>query len=145
MWVWLIVVLGVVLDQLTKLLVVNNLPFNSTISILGEVFGLRYIHNYGAAWSMLESHPEILIVIAVVILIAVVVLLFKTPRHKKWQRFCWALVISGAVGNIIDRVRLGYVVDFLQLPHWPVFNVADCLLVVGVILICVLLIFEKDV
>ena len=141
--IWLIIILGIIIDQLTKLLVVANLPFNSTVSVLGDFFGLRYIHNQGAAWSLLEEHPMLLVVLSLVILIVVIVLLYKTPKEQKLLRAGFALVIAGALGNLIDRIRLGYVVDFLRLPHWPIFNIADCLLVVGVILICIVLLFGK--
>lgn len=142
--IWLIIILGIVIDQLTKLWVVASLPFNSTVSVLGDFFGLCYIHNEGAAWSILAEKPVFLIILSAVILLVVIFFLFKTPKDQKLLRASLALVIAGALGNLIDRVRLGYVVDFLRLPHWPIFNIADCLLVVGVILICIVLLFGKD-
>ena len=74
----------------------------------------------------------------IIVVIAVSVIWYKTPKDQKMWRFAYALLVAGALGNCLDRLRLGYVVDFLRLPHWPVFNIADCLLVLSVIILCLL-------
>ncbi len=139
---WIVVVLGIFIDQLSKVWVVNTLPFGQTIPVIGDFFSLRYIHNEGAAWSILNGRVGLLTILTVVITIVVLVVWHRTPKEKKWMRFAFALLVAGAVGNIIDRVRLGYVVDFLQLPNWPIFNIADCLLVVSVVMLCILVLLE---
>ena len=142
----LIAVLIVLVDQLTKFWVVNNLPYGETIPILGNVFSLNYIHNEGAAFSILTGKIGLLSIISIVVVLVVAVIWYRTPKEQKIWRFAYALLIGGALGNWLDRIRLGYVVDFLRFPNFPVFNVADCMLVGSVILICllVLLDFRKE-
>lgn len=136
------IVAVVVLDQLTKFLVVANIPYGATMPFIGELLQLTYIHNTGASFSILEGNVTFLIVFSLVVLAILGYAWFTTARGDKFSGFCYALIIGGAIGNLIDRVRLGYVVDFLKWPNFPVFNIADCALVVGVILLAIGMIRE---
>ena len=101
-----------------------------------HIMQLTRLHNYGAAWSSLSGQTIVLIAITAVMLIGVTVLLFKkTVRHPLGVTAC-VLILGGGIGNMIDRVALGYVVDMfdLLLFDYPVFNLADCFVVVGAIL-----------
>lgn len=140
--IWLVIILGIGLDQLTKWLVVNNLPYQSPIPIIGDFFSLKYIQNEGAAWSILSGKVDFLIIVTAIVMVIIAVLLFKTPKEDKLMRFSFALVLAGGIGNLIDRIVLGYVVDFLAFPNFPVFNIADCCVTVGIFLIIIFTILD---
>lgn len=138
----LIVGLGLAADQLTKLLVVSKLPLGAAHGLL-PFFRLHHVRNTGAAWSLFAGNTFGLAVFSVVPLGVLLVWLVKTPAAQVWRRGALCLVIAGALGNMLDRFRLGYVVDFFELPHWPVFNVADVLLCCGVGLLALRLLLEE--
>ena len=139
----LVIVLGIILDQLTKWLIVQALPVGSGFAVIPGILDIHHVRNTGAAWSMFSENTLGLAVFSLVMLVGLSVWFWRTPRENIWLRLALAVVISGAVGNMIDRFRLGYVVDFLELPHWPVFNVADMLLCGGVAALAVLLLLEE--
>ena len=128
----LIIVLGVAADQFTKWLIVQNLPLGGGFEVIPWLLNIHYVQNTGAAWSMFSESTLGLAVFSVFMLALLGFWFYKTPADEVWQRIALAVIISGALGNMIDRFRLRYVVDFFQLPHWPVFNVADILLCCGV-------------
>lgn len=131
----------VVLDQITKLWTQASLPFGEAVPVL-PVFSLFHTHNTGVAFSMLDgAGPWPLIALTVAISGFIVWLWWRTPPGRWLSRLGFALVLAGAVGNLIDRVRLGYVIDF-ALVHTPsfswtfaVFNLADAFITVGAIAI----------
>ena len=121
-------------DQWVKHYVTVNIPLGDAQPFLPGLVELRTVHNYGAAWSSFSGMRWLLVAVTSVIVIAVaVVLLRRIVRHPLGVAAGF-LILSGGVGNIIDRVRLGYVVDMFHLEFWPsypVFNVADICVVVG--------------
>ncbi len=143
---WLVIIVGLLADQLSKLWVASTLPYETSISVIGDFFTLRYIHNDGAAWSLLSGRVGLLLVVTIIVTVAIAWLLYKTPKENRLLRFAYALLMAGALGNIIDRVRLGYVIDFLAFPNFPVFNLADCWVTVsiGLIIILTLLDIRKE-
>ena len=127
------------LDQWVKHYVTVNIPLGEAQPFLPGLVELRTVHNYGAAWSSFSGMRWLLVAVTSVIVIAVaVVLLRRIVRHPLGVAAGF-LILSGGVGNIIDRVRLGYVVDMFNLLfiNYPVFNVADILVVCGAVLGCV--------
>lgn len=137
-----VVVIIVFLDQLTKLLIVNNLELLENIKIIPNFFHLEYIKNYGAAWGMFAGNKFIILgVPALAIILFVCLIYFGNFKEKAVSSIGLVLMLAGTIGNYIDRVRLGYVVDFLSFRfgsyHYPNFNVADMALVVGAILLAV--------
>ena len=127
---------GLVLDQWLKAYVTANIPLGQAQSLLPGVVELRTVHNYGAAWSSFSGSRWLLVAVTCVIVAFVTVLLIRrVVRHPLGVAAC-CMVISGGLGNIIDRVRLGYVVDMFNLLfiNYPVFNVADILVVCGAVL-----------
>lgn len=122
----------VVLDQWVKRWTVANLALGESRDFIPHLLNLRYIRNFGAAWSSFSGERWLLIGVTAVGMLALAWLLWKIVRHPLGV---WALtaVIGGGVGNLIDRVRLGYVVDMLDCAfiEFPVFNVADCFVVCG--------------
>jgi signal peptidase II len=136
-WWWLIVLLFVA-DQFTKWLVVQNMELFSRITIL-PFFDLVHVRNYGAAFSFLSDQGGwqrwFFTVIALVISVVLVVFLRRQARELTWLNLGFALILAGALGNVLDRILFGYVVDFLDFYvggyHWPAFNVADSCIVMG--------------
>lgn len=146
---WLAVfLLFVAADQLTKQLAVIKLKGNSGITIIKSVFKLFYLENHGAAFGIFQDQRIPLLIITVIVLLFIGYIFNKIPYESKFLAIKWILVIlaAGAVGNMIDRIINGYVVDFLyfQLINFPVFNVADCYVVVGAILAVIFIIFYYD-
>ena len=130
---------GLALDQWLKAYVTANIPLGQAQSLLPGVVELRTVHNYGAAWSSFSGSRWLLVAVTCVIVAFVTVLLIRrVVRHPLGVAAC-CMVISGGLGNIIDRVRLGYVVDMFNLlfMNYPVFNVADILVVCGAVLGCI--------
>ena len=125
------------LDQWLKLWITANLPLGETLPLWPGVVQLCTVHNYGAAWSSFSGQRWFLLAVTCVIVGAVaVVLTRRIVRHPLGIIAC-CLILSGGIGNIIDRFRLGYVVDMFHLEFWPsypVFNVADICVVIGAVL-----------
>ena len=128
-----------VLDQWLKAWITANLPLGESLPFLPGIVELLTVHNYGAAWSSFSGQRWMLIGLTSVIMVAgVVVLARRIVRHPLGLAACF-LILSGGVGNLIDRIRLGYVVDMFHFEFWPsypVFNVADICVVCGSILGC---------
>ena len=134
-------------DQALKGWTVSHLELGESTPFIPAIMQLTRVHNYGAAWSSLSGKTVLLIAVTAVMMIAVAVLLIRrVVRHPLGVAAC-LLILGGGIGNIIDRIRLGYVVDMfdLLLFEYPVFNLADCFVVVGAILGAVyyLWIYEK--
>lgn len=126
-----------VLDQWLKLWITANLPLGESMPFLPGLVELHTVHNYGAAWSSFSGQRWLLLGVTTCIIVAVVwVLARRIVRHPLGVAAC-CLVLSGGIGNMIDRFRLGYVVDMFQFEFWrsyPVFNVADICVVIGALM-----------
>ena len=125
------------LDQWLKAYVSANIPLGEAQPFLPGIMELRTVHNYGAAWSSFSGMRWLLVAVTTLIVLVVAVLLVKKVVRHPLGVFACYMVITGGVGNIIDRVRLGYVVDMFHFEFWPsypVFNVADICVVCGAIL-----------
>ena len=139
---------AVALDQLTKYLTVANIPLEGHMDFIPGFLGFTYFQNDGAAWSMFEGQQWLFAIIFVLFTVGVI------WEYKKkyfpftsFERWCIAAVYAGGLGNMIDRVRMGYVVDMIQTEFitFPVFNVADCFITCGCIALMVSLVFfNKD-
>ncbi len=127
------------LDQLSKILVVNTMEFQSTI-VVTEYFSWHYVRNYGAAFSFLADQggwqQYFFISLSFVASIALIIWMKKIALTQKFELLGLSFVLSGAVGNLIDRTAYGFVIDFIDLHYqdfyWPVFNVADIAISLGV-------------
>jgi len=129
-----------ILDQLSKYLVENNL-YKKSIDIIGNVFSLTYVENYGAAWGIFSDNNWIILILTPILVILIISYLYKFSKNKL-EYIAGGLVIGGAIGNYIDRIVRGYVVDFFDFKIWPVFNIADIGIVVGCIVMVLLFIKE---
>lgn len=135
----------VALDQYTKYLAVIHLKDKPAFNIINGVLELNYLENKGAAFGMLENQKAFFIFVAVVILGVIGYVLFKTPERKKYRvlHLLLSLIAAGAIGNMIDRIRFDYVVDFIYfvLINFPIFNVADIYVTVSTVALVFLLLF----
>lgn len=136
-WLWLTLVC-LVLDQVTKHWVAGYFDLGESLNIL-PIFSLTYVHNLGAAFSFLADQGGwqrwFFTTIAAIASIVFIVWLAKTPKSQTILSIAFALMLSGAMGNLIDRVLFGYVIDFLDFHwsgnHFPAFNVADSVIFIG--------------
>ncbi len=150
-WVAFIVCLVPFLDQITKHLVETRIrPFES-ISVIPGFFHLTHVRNRGAAFSLFSTRPDwfrgaFFITITLTAIIALAVLIRKT--HERLLIVAFALIVGGAAGNLIDRIRYGAVVDFIDWYvrgyHWPAFNVADSAITIGVGLLAIDMLLQKS-
>lgn len=135
----------VALDQYTKHLAVIHLKDKPAFIIINGVLELNYLENKGAAFGMLQNQKAFFIFVAVVILFVIGYVLLKTPNHKKYRilHVSLSLIAAGAIGNMIDRIRLNYVIDFIyfSLINFPIFNVADMYVTVSTAILMILLLF----
>ncbi|MGI6001878.1 signal peptidase II [Lachnoclostridium sp. An131] len=135
----------IALDQWTKHLAVLRLKGQSPIVLWDGVFELHYLENRGAAFGILQGQKAVFLVCTLLILILIVFFYNRLPAGKRFfmMRLVAVFLAAGAVGNLIDRMRYSYVVDFLyfKLIDFPVFNVADCYVTVGAVLLAVLILF----
>ena len=138
----------VAVDQWTKFLTVANIPLHQDIEMLPGFLGLTYVRNTGAAFSSFEGQQWLFAIIFVIFTGLILFEYFKKRQpFTNFDRWCIAAIYGGGLGNMIDRVRLGYVVDMIETKFmsFPVFNVADCFITCGCIALMVSLIFfNKD-
>ena len=129
--VYLIGLLVLFFDQLTKFWVQNSMLPRDSIPLIPGVFHLTYVQNTGAAFGFLRGKTLFFIVVAVLVLGFIIFLAPRLSREKPLLGLVFGLLLGGALGNLIDRIRFGYVIDFLDFRVWPVFNIADMAIVVG--------------
>jgi signal peptidase II len=148
-WLVLSIVL-IALDQWTKSIATANLQMGEPVVFVAGFWDWTLAHNTGAAFSFLANSGEwahwFFVVMKIAVSLVLIVLLGKMPRQQWRDALPYALIIAGALGNLVDRFRFGYVVDFIEWYyrdyHWPVFNIADSCIVVGAVLL-ILFSFRK--
>lgn len=140
-----------VLDQYTKYLAIIKLKGQSAYVLIDGVLELQYLENRGSAFGMLQNQKYFILFVGIVFLAVIFFFLLKLPQQKKFSpmHILLSCIIAGGIGNMIDRIRFDYVVDFISfiLIDYPIFNVADCYIVCGTIVLFVLFLFvykEKD-
>ena len=139
-----IIVVGIILDQLTKWLSVKFLSVVETVPIIKNVIHLTYVENKGAAFGMLADHRWVFMTISSVAIIAIALYLYSGRNTNKLYTSALMLIVSGGIGNMIDRIALGYVVDFIDfaLIDFAVFNIADSLVCIGAGLLILSLVLD---
>ena len=144
-WSLILIVGLIIVDQIVKHWVTSNIPLNGSRTFIPGLLDLDNLHNTGAAWSMLEGRQWFFAVITVIAIIVVAYLMWKN-RRSAWIMTGLSLIMAGAVGNFIDRLSQRYVVDMFALKNvnFPVFNVADACLTVGVFIMLIVVLKEDD-
>lgn len=138
------VIIGILIDQYTKFLAVTHLK-DAPIPIIDGIFELHYLENRGAAFGMLQNKQWFFLIVGTILLCAVTFLYIRMPASKRLLplRICIILITAGAIGNMMDRIRLNYVIDFLyfKLINFPIFNVADIYVTVSTFVVIFLVLF----
>lgn len=134
----------ILLDQIVKLLITHNLVVGESIKIINNFFYITYVNNSGAAWSILTGNRILLIVITLLVLFIIYKYLIKDKKLQKIEQIIYGLLVGGVIGNLIDRVVRGYVIDYLDFYifnyDYPIFNIADAAIVIAVVLLIYLII-----
>ena len=126
-----IVVLVVMLDQLTKFLISINLALNESIPVLKGIFHITRIHNTGIAFGFFKGMLFVFIFLSIAAIFFIILCANRFRHGYRHLRLGLLFILGGTIGNLIDRVRLGHVIDFIDLRVWPVFNIADLAITAG--------------
>lgn len=141
---WLIAIAGVILDQLSKYWVVQTFDLGESVTVIPGVLNFTYVTNPGAAWSLFSENGEWLRWLSILVSAALAIYGWVARLPNRWEQAGYGFILSGAFGNGIDRLLAGEVVDFLQafpITRFPIFNLADIWINVGIICLLVIAIF----
>jgi signal peptidase II len=146
---FLYITLIVILDQVTKYIAKAKLMPVNNIDLIPGYFSLSYVENRGAAFGLFQNNKMLLVGVTSVVILIIIYYLLKNRNMNKYLRASLIMITAGAIGNLIDRVVLSYVIDFFHFYiksafDWPVFNVADISVVCGTILLSIVLLFVKE-
>jgi signal peptidase II len=148
---WLLLIgmtlLTVAVDQASKAYAVAHLRLFESwmpLDFLEPFLRFTLVHNTGAAFGLFPQGGSIFLIVAVVISVVIVYYYRQVPSGAWLIRLALGLQLGGALGNVVDRIRLGYVVDFIHVEYWPVFNVADSCIVIGVTLLALVMLFQEQ-
>lgn len=129
-----VVITVLIADQLTKFLATRFLSLNNPVSVINNLFSFTLVYNRGAAFGVLKDQTYLFIFFSVVA-ITLICFSLKKSRKDKLYAFSLSLLLGGALGNLIDRLLFGHVIDFLDFHIWPVFNIADSAISVGAVIL----------
>lgn len=135
-------IIFLIIDQISKLLVMNSFPLAKQINIILDFFSLMYVKNYGAAFSILIDQRLFLIIVTGVVLFIINHYFLDQKTYKRYEIVLYSMIIGGILGNLIDRIIHGFVVDFLSFKifnyYFPTFNLADSFIVIGIIILLII-------
>ena len=147
----LMIILSIVfliIDVVSKLIVSNLMNVHDSIVVIKDFFYITYVRNTGAAWSMFAGKTWLLIIVSLVIIGVICFYIYKNKPKTKIEIVGYSLVLGGAIGNFLDRVIYGYVIDFFDFYifgyNYPIFNVADIFIVIGVLILVICVWRDKD-
>ncbi|MGX7358499.1 signal peptidase II [Dolosigranulum pigrum] len=142
---YIIAMILIGLDQLSKYLTVQEIALGEVVPVIPDVLSLTYIRNSGAAWSILEDQMIFFYVITVVVVGALIYFLHTEGKKSPIASTGIAFIMGGAIGNFIDRLHLKYVIDMIRLEfiNFPIFNVADMALTIGVIILIGYIVYDE--
>lgn len=137
----------IAMDQLTKYIIVKTMHIGDSISVIGDILEITSHRNYGAAWGMLQNQMTFFYIITIIVLIAIAFFYYKEACYNPIMQLGLTLIFAGAIGNFIDRLFRGNVVDFIDTKiinyDFPIFNVADACLTIGVIVLLYEMLFNQ--
>ena len=128
---YFIILIIVFADQLIKFYIINNFSYGQSLAIIENIFHLTFVKNTGAAFGIFKGGNIFFIVISILIILFLLFYFYRYFKKNIYTKISFGLIIGGAIGNLIDRIKLNYVVDYLDFRIWPVFNLADSAIVVG--------------
>ena len=130
-----------IIDIVIKLIISNKLIFNQSIKVINNFFYITYVKNTGVAWSILSGKINLIIVITLIIIAILIIYIFNKKSYSVLEIISYSMILSGSIGNLIDRIIYGYVIDYLDFNilgyNYPIFNFADMCIVIGIILILI--------
>ena len=130
-----------IIDIVIKLIISNKLIFNQSIKVINNFFYITYVKNTGVAWSILSGKINLIIVITLIIIAILIIYIFNKKSYSVLEIISYSMILSGSIGNLIDRIIYGYVIDYLSFKifnyNFPVFNLADVFIVVSILLILI--------
>ena len=128
-------------DILSKIVVINYLQLEESVKVINNFLYLTYVRNTGAAWSILSNNSYIVLGISLLIIVGIIWYIWKNKIDNKFEKVAYSLILGGAIGNFINRLFYGYVIDFIDIKifgyDYPIFNLADVFIVIGVILLII--------
>lgn len=137
----ILTVVFLVIDIVSKLIVSNLMNVNDSIVIIKDFFYITYVRNTGAAWSIFSGETWLLIIVSLVIIFGIIYYVYKNKPKNKFEIVGYSMILGGAIGNFIDRIVYGYVVDFFDIYvfgyDYPIFNMADSFILVGVVILII--------
>ena len=144
MWIAIFSSLIIFLDQISKFLIRNNLTEYQEINIIKNFLSLRFIKNEGAAFGILVGQRQFFIIITF-LFFCLIFYLYKNELSDRWTaKLALIFLLGGSIGNLIDRISFHYVIDFIAVANFPVFNIADIFIFLGVIILLINLLFLED-
>ena len=143
-----IILLGILIDRVTKIWAIEVLSKFSQVIVIKDLFSLLYLQNKGAAFGILQGKLYFLTIVTIVVVVGMIYYIIKYRPRSKLIRISFSLIISGALGNLLDRMFYKYVVDFISIHfkdiyYFPVFNIADVMVVIGTALLAFYLLKEE--
>ena len=130
-----------IIDIISKIIIDKYLLVNKSIKIINDFLCITYVKNTGAAWSIFSSESVLVIIISSLIILGIILYLYKNRPKAKMEKIAYSLIMGGALGNFVNRLVSGYVIDFIDVKifkyDYPIFNLADCFIVVGVTMLVV--------
>lgn len=134
-------ILFLIIDITSKLLISNFMNVGESIVVISNFFNITYVRNTGAAWSILSGRTWLLIIVSLIIIAFIIFYILKNNPKYMVEKISYSMILGGAIGNLIDRVIYGYVVDFLDFNifgyDYPIFNLADSFILIGVIILAI--------
>lgn len=131
-----------ILDQVTKYIIIEKLPIGSSIEVIGGFFYITHVKNSGAAFGLFQDSIRTLTIISIVAIVLIIILKIMLKLNYAFYNVSLGFILGGALGNLIDRYFVGEVTDFINFTFWPVFNIADSFIIIGFCLIIILILRE---
>ena len=137
----ILTIIFLIIDIVSKLIVSNLMKVFDSIVVIKDFFNITYVRNTGAAWSILSDKTWLIIIISLIIIGLIILYICKNKPKSNWENIGYAMILGGAIGNFIDRIVYGYVIDFFDFYifgyDYPIFNVADSFIFIGVIILII--------
>ncbi|MBL7155585.1 MAG: signal peptidase II [Candidatus Omnitrophica bacterium] len=143
-FIWFLAILVFFLDQLTKFFISRYFDPHTSLEIIKGIFYLALVHNTGAAFGIFKNQTLFFIVVSILAVATIVIYVRKKTKRTLLLDAALALILGGALGNLVDRLRFGYVIDFLDFRIWPVFNTADSAITIGAFLLILSSLLKKQ-
>ena len=140
--IYIVMIPFLIIDIVSKFIISRICTLNNSVSVINNFFSITYTHNYGGAWSILSSSTLFITVISIIVITGIIYYMYKHKINNNFEKMGYILLLSGAIGNLIDRIIYGYVIDFLDFNifgyNFPIFNIADICIVCGIFIIVIM-------